>query len=468
MENAHATSAVHHLDPRVKIAWSVVVSLLAVILRHPGWLAALLAVAVAPWCLVRFRNFRWRWLIVMVATTVVGSMLSQGFFYAAGVRTEWLTLLPGLSLCKEGLAYGCVVSLRLLAVVAAGAIVVFTTQPPDLIAAMHKLRVPKPLALTLTSALRLLPEIAAHGKRIFARQSSRRPSERGLISAFQRFCRLLVPLLAASFRTANQAALEADPPGAAPSRNLRFGRADWTTLAFLALLTAGGLAVVLLGYDAPSGSDPASTAWPYLSAAVALVAICGVILMLATRTGRFRPFTPQELATAAVLICLLRISVLPWQIGLAKLPGLNALIFAIPYTAIFLTGLRLAPRPGFATLLIVGQGALGQLLGSGINPAWWPYYLFCAAGVEALLFLARYRVERFSVLLAAALLRGFLATSYSFLIAAPLLWHKFYAPWYVVTILAMDLIGCAVGGAIAWRLAPTIEKAAGRRNATVE
>ena len=33
---------VHDLDPRVKIAWSVVVSLLAVILRHPLSLAALL------------------------------------------------------------------------------------------------------------------------------------------------------------------------------------------------------------------------------------------------------------------------------------------------------------------------------------------------------------------------------------------------------------------------------------------
>ena len=95
------------------------------------------------------------------------------------------------------------------------------------------------------------------------------------------------------------------------------------------------------------------------------------------RSGRSRPWNSPPLA---LLICLLHVAVVPWQMALAKVPGLDALIFSIPYTAIFLLGLRLVPKPGVATLLMFGQGIFGQMLGRGINPAWWPYYLMCRGG----------------------------------------------------------------------------------------
>ena len=158
----------------------------------------------------------------------------------------------------------------------------------------------------------------------------------------------------------------------------------------------------------------------------------GAVVVLGVRKRAFQPFTTLELATAAVLICLLHVAVVPWQIGLAKVPGLDALVFSIPYTAIFLLGLRLVPKPGFATLLIFGQGLFGQLLGRGINPAWWPYYLWCALGVEILLLSAGGRVKKLPVMLGAGVLRGLLAYAYMYLILAPFLWHQFYAPWYVV------------------------------------
>ena len=46
-------TAIHRLDPRVKIAWSVVVSLLAVVFQQPWRLAGLLAFTLLPWCLTR-------------------------------------------------------------------------------------------------------------------------------------------------------------------------------------------------------------------------------------------------------------------------------------------------------------------------------------------------------------------------------------------------------------------------------
>ena len=200
--------------------------------------------------------------------------------------------------------------------------------------------------------------------------------------------------------------------------------------------------------------------WLYFASVVGLLAAIGAAVVLGIRKRAFQPFTTLELATAAVLICLLHVAVVPWQIGLAKVPGLDALVFSIPYTAIFLLGLRLVPKPGFATLLIFGQGLFGQLLGRGINPAWWPYYLWCALGVEILLLSAGGRVKKLPVMVGAGVLRGLLAYAYMYLILAPFLWHQFYAPWYVVWKTLMGLIGCVLGAVLAWQLAPAIEKAA--------
>ena len=168
--------------------------------------------------------------------------------------------------------------------------------------------------------------------------------------------------------------------------------------------------------------------WLYFASVVGLLVAIGTAVVLGLRKRAFQPFTTLELATAAVLICLLHVAVVPWQIGLAKVPGLDALVFSIPYTAIFLLGLRLVPKPGFATLLIFGQGLFGQLLGRGINPAWWPYYLWCAAGVEILLLIVGNSMRSLPAMLAAGVLRGLLAYSYMYLILAPFLWHQFYAP----------------------------------------
>ena len=175
-------------------------SLLAVVLGRPLLLGGLFALTLVPWCLVRPPLARLRLLLVLVGTTVLGTMISQGFFYGFQPRTELLTLLPGLSLCREGVVYGAIVSLRLLSVLSAGALVVFTTYPSDLILALTKLRVPHSFAFMLTLALRFLPETVEQGKRILVAQQLRGGAGRGLSSAARRFRLLVVPLLIVSLR----------------------------------------------------------------------------------------------------------------------------------------------------------------------------------------------------------------------------------------------------------------------------
>ena len=250
-------SPVHSLDPRVKIAWSVVASLLAVILGHPVLLAALLFLTILPWFLVRPPLARVRLLLILVLTTSVGSMISQGFFYTFEPRTEWLRLFPGLSLSREGVFYGAVVSLRLVAVLAAGSLVVFTTHPSEMILALTKLRVPHWFAFMLTLALRFLPETLEQGKRILVAQQLRGAGGKGIIAAPRRFRLLIVPLLAASLRSARQVAMAAEvrgySPERVPARDLRLSKTDWGVLLGLAMLTLLGLFATVLGLGASLG-----------------------------------------------------------------------------------------------------------------------------------------------------------------------------------------------------------------------
>ncbi len=250
-------SLVHALDPRVKIAWSVVISLLAVILGDPLLLSGLFALTILPWCFVRLPLARLRALFLLIGTTVLGTMISQGFFYGLEPRTKLLTVVPGLSLCKEGLLYGAIVSLRLLSVMAAGTLVVVTTYPSDLILAMTKLRVPHSFAFMLTLALRFLPETIEQGKRILVAQQLRGAGGKGFVSAVGRFRFLVVPLLAVSLRSARQVALAAEvraySSNRVPSRDLRFSATDWAVMAGLVFLAAVGVTAALLGHGAALG-----------------------------------------------------------------------------------------------------------------------------------------------------------------------------------------------------------------------
>ena len=250
-------SAIHHLDPRVKIAWSVAVSLLAVILGHPILLAALLTLTLLPWILVRPPLVRVRMLLVLVVMTSLGSLISQGFFYTFEPRTEWVKLLPGLSLSREGVFYGAVVSFRLVSVLAAGSLVVFTTHPSDLILALTKLRVPHWFAFMLTLALRFLPETVEQGKRILVAQELRGAGGKGMLSAGRRFRLLLVPLLSSSLRSSRQVALAAEVRAYSshrvPSKELRFRSTDWVVMAALALIFCMGIVAALTGYGAKLG-----------------------------------------------------------------------------------------------------------------------------------------------------------------------------------------------------------------------
>jgi energy-coupling factor transport system permease protein len=154
------------LDPRVKLAWVLAVSVAAVALDSAAGLVLLtLATAVVATGL-KLSGRGWSAVVVILLLTVWGTIVTQGFFHIAETRTAVLVFVPpntkdpltsGLVLSREGMRHGAVQSLRLAAMALAGFTLSLSTSPERLLAALARLHVPAVLGFMTTAALRFLP-----------------------------------------------------------------------------------------------------------------------------------------------------------------------------------------------------------------------------------------------------------------------------------------------------------------------
>jgi energy-coupling factor transport system permease protein len=252
----------HDLDPRVKILWSLGLSLLIVMAKEPWMLFGLFLMAILPllWVsppLVRMKAF---W--ILMATIVLGTMVSQGFFYYFRPRTALFTLLPedfpllgrltgGIRLYREGLFYGAVQSLRMLSTLSLGLLLVTTTHPSELIFGLTWLKVPRVLANMVTVAVRFLPNFLEEGRRILMAQQIRGAGLQGLRGRARSFKLMAVPLIIGALKTARQLSLAAEIRGFQgefpAAKAWRFSPMDRWGLALLVLFLLVFLGVFFSG-----------------------------------------------------------------------------------------------------------------------------------------------------------------------------------------------------------------------------
>lgn len=177
------------------------------------------------------------------------------------------------------------------------------------------------------------------------------------------------------------------------------------------------------------------------------------------RRRLFAQLTLQDYILAAMFIGLLYVAVLPWRLGLGKVPIIHPFIYAIPFTAVLIIGIRLVPKPGAVTLMLFGEGLLYQLLGSGLNPLWWPDFLLQALVIDSFLLFTRDYAQTLKSVLAIGLLRGVVGYLYFYFIGAPFIWHTFYGWWYVAMQISLGATGSLVGAAIGLALGRKVEAA---------
>lgn len=264
-----ADTLVHRVDPRAKLGWVVTVSVLVMMLGHPVLLGGLFLIALFPWILAHPPLRKFRILLLLLAISLTGTMITQGFFYYWEPKTVLLTLIPpglpllgritgGLYLYREGLIYGAIQSLRFLSAITTGLLIVLTTHPSDLLLGATRLRVPPKFAFMLTVALRFLPLMIEETKRILVAQQVRGLRFNGFRGVMRGFGLALVPLVIGALRRARQLALAAEVRAFQGDRtsmkDLSFTGRDWSVVCLAIGLLGAGILAVLHGYGAkPAG-----------------------------------------------------------------------------------------------------------------------------------------------------------------------------------------------------------------------
>lgn len=161
-------SPIHRLDPRIKILYPFIIGTLSVLLNW-NYVYFLLIFTIIPWILVRPSFNRARVVLTMMLIPALGLIWSQGMFYVLntpGVQSHWLFVfpptiswlgVPGLS--TEGLLNGTQQAGRVMVAGSATLILLLSTKSSEIIWAFYKFRMPAPVGLAFSVALRFLPQM---------------------------------------------------------------------------------------------------------------------------------------------------------------------------------------------------------------------------------------------------------------------------------------------------------------------
>ncbi len=244
---------VHRLDPRTKMFLLVGTFVLAFLFVNPLYglvvLAIVLAFGAAAKSLVNLKRIWFILLMIALMSVIVWTIFASG-------ETPLFWFVE-----YEVLLYGIGIALRIDITVIAGMIFLSTTRNEEIATGLVKLGIPYRFAFAVSTALRLVPTIAATGSTIGQAQRSRGLDlESGnIIQRVRKNAPLLVPVFVSTIRSTNvfSMALESKGFGASRKRTyylrLAMTRSDAVVLAILALLLAAAIALRVAGYGGVEG-----------------------------------------------------------------------------------------------------------------------------------------------------------------------------------------------------------------------
>ena len=244
---------VHRLDPRTKMFLLIGSFVLAFVFLNPLYLLGVLAVVLLFGYLAGVLvNLRRIWFI-LVAIAIVSAILWS--IFGSG-RTPLFLFVE-----REAVTYGIGVALRIDITIIAGMIFLSTTRNEEIATGLVKLGIPYRFAFAVSTALRLVPTIAATGSTIGQAQRSRGLDlESGnIIQRVRKNTPLLIPVFVSTIRSTNvfSMALESKGFGASEGRTyflkIEMTRRDALVLVSFAALLVAALALRFAGYGGVEG-----------------------------------------------------------------------------------------------------------------------------------------------------------------------------------------------------------------------
>ena len=252
-----ATSPVKRLDVRIKLIGLFCVSILVVLIDRAATLGALFGLALCFHVLARTEVGKIRVLFILLTVALWGTTLSQAIFYAGYPRTAILTVVAsdagaigrwtgGIQLYREGFLYGMVQGLRFLVMTTLGMLVVWTTEPQDMLAGMLRMRIPYAQAFMLVTAFRFIPILLEEVGAILlaARIKGFQALKYGVIHPVQTAVTILNPLLANLVRKSGFLALSVECRGFSPAATRRVRKGQRLHPVEMTVALALGLVIV--------------------------------------------------------------------------------------------------------------------------------------------------------------------------------------------------------------------------------
>ena len=244
---------VHRLDPRTKMLLLLGTFVLAFVFLEPRYLAGGMALVLLFGYLAKsLANLRRIWFILVaiaVVSTVLWALFGSGqtplFFFVE----------------REALLYGIAVALRIDITVVAGMIFLSVTRNEEIATGLARLGIPYRFAFAVSTALRLVPTIAATGSTISQAQRSRGLDldSGNALERIRKYVPLLVPVFISTIRSTNvfSMALESKGFGASSKRTfflrISFGWHDAVALIMFAALLGGAIALRAAGFGGLEG-----------------------------------------------------------------------------------------------------------------------------------------------------------------------------------------------------------------------
>jgi len=187
-------SPVHLLNPVTKLVVAVGLTVMVFLLPNP-WGPALLAVALLGVAVVAGLLGRVAKLAaILTVPFLVAVVLIQGLFYP-GNETPLVAVGP-VTFWEEGVSYGLLVFFRVLVVVCAVLIMVFSTYPKAMMVAFIDKGLSPKLAYVFMASLQFIPEMQRRAAAIVEAQQARGLDlKANLWRRFQALLAMMIPLL---------------------------------------------------------------------------------------------------------------------------------------------------------------------------------------------------------------------------------------------------------------------------------
>jgi len=254
-----AESILHSLDPRLKIVSLAVMMVVtfavtgpAAVALHTLMVLALVLLSGVP-LKVFYRGLR-LFLFLFLFTAVLH------LFFTPGTPVLKVTVPFTLTITREGLARGGLISWRLLTVIALSSLLTFTTSPlsitrglESLLSPLSRVRFPvQDFSLMMMMAIRFIPVLTEETDRVWKAQRSRGADlgRGGLRARSATLLSIVLPVFTGLFRRADELAVALEARGYVPGRRrsamhpLKWKGSD--TGAVLGLLLWGGTVLFLV------------------------------------------------------------------------------------------------------------------------------------------------------------------------------------------------------------------------------